>query len=237
MKKQKRIVSFLGIAMISASLMLAAGCSSKDDADAQMTSKSTPMESMAGMESMAPTMEPTMEPSMEPTMMPTMEPTMSMEPSMMPTMAPVEMVTEAPTAEPTKEPMTPMPTLKATAKPTVKPTPKPTSKPTAKPTATMDHSMMATPEPTKAPAVTSKTIEVTIKTFAYSPSSIKVPVNSEVTFTNKDDVKHTITAKDGSFKSKLLKQDESFTQKFTEAGVYEVYCEPHTFMTATITVE
>lgn len=231
MKKQKRISSFLGIAMISASLMLAAGCSSKDDADAQMTSKSTPMESMAGMESMEPTMEPTMAPTMQSTMAPTMEP------SMMPTMAPDEMATEAPVAAPTMEPMTPKPTVKATAKPTIKPTVKPTAKPTVKPTATMDHSTMATPEPTKSPAASSKTFEVTIKTFAYSPSSLTVPVNSEVTFTNKDDVKHTVTAKDGSFKSKLLKQDESFTQKFTEAGVYEVYCEPHTFMTATITVE
>ncbi|CAK4865865.1 unnamed protein product [Aphanomyces euteiches] len=133
--------------------------------------------------------------------------------------------------------MTPKPTANATVKPTAQPTVKSTAKPTAKPTATMDHSTMATPAPTKAPAASGKTFAVTIKTFAYSPNAITIPVNSEVTFTNKDEVKHTVTAKDGSFKSELLPQDKSFTHKFTEAGVYEVYCEPHTFMTATITVE
>jgi plastocyanin len=86
-------------------------------------------------------------------------------------------------------------------------------------------------------AAEQKTYSVRIEQFAYSPETLTIPVGSKVTFTNYDNVEHTVTAKDGSFDSGLFGNGKSYTKTFTKAGEYKIYCKPHTFMVATIVVK
>jgi plastocyanin len=88
---------------------------------------------------------------------------------------------------------------------------------------------------TKAAAV--KNYNVSIKEFAFSPAALTVEAGSTVTFTNNDGVEHTVTAKDKSFDSGLIKKGETATITFSKAGEYAIYCKPHTFMTAKIIVK
>jgi plastocyanin len=82
-----------------------------------------------------------------------------------------------------------------------------------------------------------KNYNVSIKDFAYAPKTLTIPAGSTITFTNNDDVEHTVTAKDGSFDSGLFGQGETKTITFSKVGEYTIYCKPHNFMTATIIVE
>ena len=43
--------------------------------------------------------------------------------------------------------------------------------------------------------------EVQVDNFSFGPETLTVPVNSMVTWVNKDDVPHTIASTDGLFKS------------------------------------
>lgn len=82
-----------------------------------------------------------------------------------------------------------------------------------------------------------KTVTVDISNFAFSPKELRIAAGTEVIFTNKDEVKHTVTAQDGSFDSGLLDEGATFTHKFDKAGTYDIFCKPHPFMKATIVVE
>jgi len=77
---------------------------------------------------------------------------------------------------------------------------------------------------------------VDIVDFAYAPPKLQVKVGTEVTFTNKDEAAHTVTAKDKSFDSKNMDKDAVFKQTFDKAGTYEYFCAIHTYMTAEVTV-
>ena len=79
--------------------------------------------------------------------------------------------------------------------------------------------------------------DVIIQNFAFNPSSLTVPVNTSVTWTNMDASAHTVTSDTGLFNSGDLVNHGSFTYKFTIAGTYAYHCSIHTYMTATITVQ
>lgn len=71
----------------------------------------------------------------------------------------------------------------------------------------------------------------------FSPKEITVSVGDTVTWTNKDDVPHTVTAYDKSFDSKLFKGEESWSHTFTKPGRYEYYCSPHPWMKGVVIVK
>jgi predicted lipoprotein with Yx(FWY)xxD motif/plastocyanin len=79
--------------------------------------------------------------------------------------------------------------------------------------------------------------KVNITDFAYDPETLTISQGTTVTFTNMDDVEHTVTAKDGTFDSGMLKKGKTYTHTFDQAGTYTIYCKPHPFMTMTITVK
>ena len=79
--------------------------------------------------------------------------------------------------------------------------------------------------------------EVAIENFAYVPPALTVVTGATVTWTNGDDVPHTVTADDGdSFESPILDQDATFSLTAPAPGTYEYHCEVHPFMTGTLTV-
>src|SRR5258707_6796459 len=89
-----------------------------------------------------------------------------------------------------------------------------------------------------APSVAQKTaIPVTIDNFVFSPERLTVKVGTTVTWTNHDDIPHTVAAKERAFKSKVMDTDESFAFTFATPGEYTYFCSFHPHMTGTIVVE
>jgi plastocyanin len=80
------------------------------------------------------------------------------------------------------------------------------------------------------------TTEVKIDNFTFGPQTVTVPVGTTVTWTNKDDIPHTVVSTDGVFKSKVRDTDEKFSYTFTKAGTYFYFCSVHPKMTGTIVV-
>lgn len=87
------------------------------------------------------------------------------------------------------------------------------------------------------PAAKTGQIEVIIEDFTFKPADITIAVGSTVTWLNEDSVGHTATARNKSFASGLLSQDDTYSYTFTERGTFEYYCIPHPYMMGQITVE
>jgi plastocyanin len=79
-------------------------------------------------------------------------------------------------------------------------------------------------------------IKVTIDNFTFSPQEVKVKVGDTVTWTNHDDIPHTVVSA-GKFRSKALDTDNTFSFTFTSAGDYKYFCSLHPHMTGMIKVE
>src|ERR1035438_10675894 len=77
---------------------------------------------------------------------------------------------------------------------------------------------------------------VTIDNFTFQPAALTVKVGTTVTWTNHDDIPHTIVSA-GKFRSKTLDTDNSFSFTFTAAGDYKYFCSLHPHMTGMIKVE
>jgi plastocyanin len=77
---------------------------------------------------------------------------------------------------------------------------------------------------------------VTIDNFTFTPAQLTVKVGTTVTWTNHDDIPHTIVSA-GKFRSKALDTDNSFSFTFTAAGDYTYFCSLHPHMTGMIKVE
>ena len=78
---------------------------------------------------------------------------------------------------------------------------------------------------------------VKIDNFSFGPQTLTVPVGTTVTWTNRDDIPHTVVSNDGVFKSKVRDTDETFSYTFTKAGTYGYYCSVHPKMTGTVVVQ
>jgi plastocyanin len=79
-------------------------------------------------------------------------------------------------------------------------------------------------------------IKVTIDNFTFTPAELNLKVGDSVTWTNHDDIPHTVVSA-GKFRSKALDSDDSFTFTFTAAGDYRYFCSLHPHMTGMIKVE
>jgi plastocyanin len=55
------------------------------------------------------------------------------------------------------------------------------------------------------------TTEVKIDNFSFGPGTLTVAVGTTITWTNRDDIPHTVVSTDGVFKSKVLDTDEKFS--------------------------
>jgi plastocyanin len=80
-------------------------------------------------------------------------------------------------------------------------------------------------------------VTVPIKSFAFMPMEVSVPVGGSVTWKNLDPEPHTVTSTDGAFRSAGLDQGDSFTFKFTKAGTYPYICSIHPQMRARVVVK
>jgi|GEM_PF-934212 len=76
-----------------------------------------------------------------------------------------------------------------------------------------------------------------LKGDAFSRGVITVPVNTIVTWTNKDLWVHTVTSDQGLFDSGKLRPHRTFSYKFTKAGTYSYHCNIHKHMIAKVVVK
>ncbi len=86
------------------------------------------------------------------------------------------------------------------------------------------------------PTVLAASRGVSIRDFAFAPKTVEVRVGDRVTWTNRDTVEHTATARNGSFDTGLLDEGQSRSVRFTVAGTYRYICTPHPNMTGTVVV-
>ena len=84
-----------------------------------------------------------------------------------------------------------------------------------------------------------ETTEVKIDNFSFGPAALTVPVGTTVTWTNRDDIPHTVVSTDDPkvFKSKVLDTDEKFSFTFSKAGTYPYFCSIHPKMTGKVIVQ
>jgi plastocyanin len=82
-----------------------------------------------------------------------------------------------------------------------------------------------------------KTVAIAIDNFKFGIVSIDVALGTTVTWTNRDDVPHTVVSVKKLFKSPPLDTDEKFSYTFNEAGTFEYYCSLHPRMTGTVVVK
>jgi plastocyanin len=85
------------------------------------------------------------------------------------------------------------------------------------------------PQPTSA--------EVKVDNFSFGPATLTVAVGTTVTWTNRDDIPHTVVSTNKVFKSKVLDTDEKFSFTFDKAGTYPYFCSIHPKMTGSVVVQ
>ncbi len=78
---------------------------------------------------------------------------------------------------------------------------------------------------------------VDIDNFSFTPTEIKVKAGTSITWTNRDDIPHTVVSSDLEFKSRALDTDDKFTTTLTKAGTYSYFCSIHPKMQGKIIVE
>ena len=78
---------------------------------------------------------------------------------------------------------------------------------------------------------------VQIGNFTFKSPVVTVKPGTMVTWTNGDDIPHTVVSRDGLFKSKVLDTGDHFSFTFAKAGQFGYFCSLHPRMTGTIIVK
>ena len=78
--------------------------------------------------------------------------------------------------------------------------------------------------------------KVMIDNFTFEPAQLTVKAGTTVTWTNRDDIPHTVVSA-GKFRSKTMDTDGTFSFTFMAAGDYKYFCSLHPHMTGTVKVE
>ena len=86
-----------------------------------------------------------------------------------------------------------------------------------------------------APAPPAASVQIANFTFKAPVTTVKP--GTTVTWTNADDIPHTVVSKDGVFKSKVLDTGDKFSFTFAKAGQFGYFCSLHPHMTGTIVVK
>jgi plastocyanin len=78
---------------------------------------------------------------------------------------------------------------------------------------------------------------VRIDNFTFKDPVVTVKPGTTITWTNGDAVPHTVVAKDGSFRSKVLDTGDRFSFTFAKPGQFGYFCSLHPHMTGTVVVK
>jgi len=75
-----------------------------------------------------------------------------------------------------------------------------------------------------------------MRTMTFAPKRLEIAAGTAVTWTNNDQLVHTITADDGSWDSGPIEPGESWSHTFSQPGEFAFHCTPHPFMKAVVVV-
>ena len=79
--------------------------------------------------------------------------------------------------------------------------------------------------------------QIAIYNYKFSPEVLTIKAGTTVTWTNKDEVPHTVASSDKRFTSSSgLDTGEQYSYTFTTAGSYEYFCTLHPFMKGKVVV-
>jgi len=78
--------------------------------------------------------------------------------------------------------------------------------------------------------------QVSIDNFSFTPATLTVKAGTKVTWTNRDDIPHTVVTADKKLKSTVLDTDDTFVAVFDQPGTYTYFCSIHPHMTGTVVV-
>lgn len=78
---------------------------------------------------------------------------------------------------------------------------------------------------------------VEIGNFTFKSPTLTVKPGTTVTWTNGDDIPHTVVSKNGLFKSKVLDTGDRFSFTFAKPGQFGYFCSIHPHMTGTVIVK
>jgi plastocyanin len=79
---------------------------------------------------------------------------------------------------------------------------------------------------------------VNIDNFSFAPGALVVAAGTKVTWTNRDDIPHTVTDAAGkmAFRSAALDTGDVFSHVFDTPGTYRYFCSLHPRMQGTVVV-
>ena len=102
-----------------------------------------------------------------------------------------------------------------------------------------DMAASAPPELGALGPATAEAKQISIDNFKYVPSMLIVPAGTKVTWTNHDDMPHTVTStgRPKTLDSAALDTDGQFSHVFVEPGTYNYLCTVHPKMSGQVVVE
>ena len=82
---------------------------------------------------------------------------------------------------------------------------------------------------------------ITVQLFQFQPGQVEVPKGTRITWTNQDDITHTVTSgtpekRDGRFSAQLAGKGATASVEVKESGTYPYFCERHNSMRGEIRV-
>ncbi|HEU5258646.1 MAG TPA: metallophosphoesterase [Vicinamibacterales bacterium] len=100
----------------------------------------------------------------------------------------------------------------------------------------VNHPIAITDVPLEHEVATVDAHGVSVDNFSFAPTTASVAVGSTITWTNRDDIPHTIVSTEQKFKSPVLDTGEQFSHRFDAPGTYKYFCSLHPKMTGQIVV-
>jgi plastocyanin len=79
--------------------------------------------------------------------------------------------------------------------------------------------------------------KVGIENFKFAPTPLTIDKGTEVTWTNHDDIPHSIVLNALGVRSKAMDTDGTFSYKFDKTGTFFYVCGLHPFMQAKVVVK
>ena len=83
---------------------------------------------------------------------------------------------------------------------------------------------------------------IDVQLFQFQPGAVEVPAGATVTWTNRDDIEHTVTSgapehRTNRFDLRMSGRGVSTAVRFSEPGVYPYFCDRHPSMRGEIRVD
>jgi len=86
-------------------------------------------------------------------------------------------------------------------------------------------------------AMSSTDAKVGIDNFKFGPGTLTIAKGTAVTWTNDDDIPHSVVLNALGVRSKTLDTDKDFTYQFDKAGTFAYICGLHPFMKGQVVVK